>query len=78
MIFVIIFIIIFIVVFITVSVIVIFNIVAITITLVECNNFFFDSRLMFGIFFLLNLVLWSEGSSAAVPFTTLLALLAMW
>ena len=33
---------------------------------------------MFGIFFLLNLVLWAEGSSAAVPFTTLLALLAMW
>ena len=35
-------------------------------------------RLMFGIFFLLNLVLWAEGSSAAVPFTTLVALLAMW
>ena len=35
-------------------------------------------RLMFGIFFLLNLVLWGEGSSAAVPFSTLLALLAMW
>ncbi|XP_058942377.2 transmembrane 9 superfamily member 2-like [Pocillopora verrucosa] len=39
---------------------------------------FFFPGLMFGIFFLLNLVLWSEGSSAAVPFTTLLALLAMW
>ena len=35
-------------------------------------------RLMFGIFFPLNLVLRGEGSSAAVPFTTLLALLAMW
>ncbi|XP_068686162.1 transmembrane 9 superfamily member 2-like [Montipora foliosa] len=39
---------------------------------------FFFPGLMFGIFFLLNLVLWAEGSSAAVPFTTLLALLAMW
>lgn len=26
----------------------------------------------------MNLVLWSKGSSAAVPFTTLLALLALW
>ena len=44
------------------------------------NNFCFYCfhRLMFGIFFLLNLVLWGEGSSAAVPFTTLLALLSMW
>ncbi|XP_031555526.1 transmembrane 9 superfamily member 2-like [Actinia tenebrosa] len=33
---------------------------------------------VFSIFFLLNLVLWVEGSSAAVPFTTLLALLALW
>ncbi|CAH3168813.1 unnamed protein product [Pocillopora meandrina] len=33
--------------------------------------------LIFGIFFLLNCVLWSEGSSAAVPFTTLFTLLAM-
>ena len=40
--------------------------------------FYCYHRLIFGIFFLLNLVLWSEGSSAAVPFTTLLALLAMW
>ncbi|KAK2566569.1 Transmembrane 9 superfamily member 2 [Acropora cervicornis] len=39
---------------------------------------FFFPGLMFGIFFLLNLVLWGEGSSAAVPFTTLLALLSMW
>ncbi|XP_020632629.1 transmembrane 9 superfamily member 2-like isoform X1 [Orbicella faveolata] len=39
---------------------------------------FFFPGLMFGIFFLLNLVLWAEGSSAAVPFTTLLALLTMW
>ncbi|XP_066024730.1 transmembrane 9 superfamily member 2 [Pocillopora verrucosa] len=33
--------------------------------------------LIFGIFFLLNCVLWSEGSSAAVPFITLFTLLAM-
>lgn len=32
----------------------------------------------FGIFFLLNLIMWGEGSSAAVPFTTLIALLALW
>ncbi|CAH3146024.1 unnamed protein product, partial [Pocillopora meandrina] len=37
----------------------------------------FHIRLIFGIFFLLNCVLWSEGSSAAVPFTTLFTLLAM-
>ena len=37
----------------------------------------FDS-LMFGLFFLLNLVLWAEGSSAAVPFGTLVAVLALW
>jgi len=34
--------------------------------------------IVFGIFFLLNLILWSKGSSAAVPFTTLLAILALW
>jgi len=33
---------------------------------------------IFGIFFVLNIVLWVMGSSAAVPFTTLLALLALW
>lgn len=26
----------------------------------------------------MNLVLWSKGSSAAVPFTTLIALLGLW
>jgi transmembrane 9 superfamily protein 2/4 len=26
----------------------------------------------------MNLILWSKGSSAAVPFTTLIALLALW
>ncbi|XP_064614807.1 LOW QUALITY PROTEIN: transmembrane 9 superfamily member 2-like [Liolophura sinensis] len=33
---------------------------------------------IFGIFFLLNLILWIKQSSAAIPFTTLLALLALW
>ncbi|XP_055342343.1 transmembrane 9 superfamily member 2-like [Paramacrobiotus metropolitanus] len=33
---------------------------------------------VFGIFFVLNIVLLAEGSSAAVPFTTLLALLGLW
>ena len=35
-------------------------------------------RIMFGIFFFLDLLLWGEQSSAAVPFTTLLALLFLW
>lgn len=34
--------------------------------------------IVFCLFFIMNLVLWSKGSSAAVPFTTLLALLALW
>ncbi|OQV14313.1 Transmembrane 9 superfamily member 2 [Hypsibius exemplaris] len=34
--------------------------------------------IVFAIFFVLNLVLWGKGSSAAVPFTTLLALLGLW
>lgn len=33
---------------------------------------------VFGIFFILNLVFWAMNSSATVPFTTLLALLALW
>lgn len=33
---------------------------------------------VFGVFFLLNLVLWTQGSSAAIPFSTLIALLALW
>ena len=36
------------------------------------------SGVIFGVFFLLNLVLWSKGSSAAIPFSTLIALLALW
>ena len=35
-------------------------------------------RIVFGIFFILNVVLWSKGSSACISFTTLLALLALW
>lgn len=33
---------------------------------------------IFGIFFVLNFVLFVNGSSAAIPFTTFLALLALW
>ncbi|PNF25990.1 Transmembrane 9 superfamily member 2 [Cryptotermes secundus] len=33
---------------------------------------------VFCLFFVMNLILWSKGSSAAVPFTTLIALLALW
>ena len=38
----------------------------------------FIHSLVFGIFFLLNLVLWAKQSSGAIPFTTLIALLALW
>jgi len=34
--------------------------------------------IIFGICFLLNLFVWHQGSSRAVPFTTMLALLCMW
>jgi len=34
--------------------------------------------IVFGHFFLMNLVLWYEDSSAAIPFLTLVALLALW
>ena len=34
--------------------------------------------LIFGVFFLLNLFVWANGSSGAVPFTTMLALLLIW
>ncbi|XP_037960116.1 transmembrane 9 superfamily member 2 [Teleopsis dalmanni] len=34
--------------------------------------------IVFCMFFVLNLVLWGEGSSGAVPFSTLIALLALW
>ena len=38
----------------------------------------FSNRIIFAIFFVLNLVLWAEKSSAAIPFGTLVALLALW
>lgn len=34
--------------------------------------------IVFVVFFVLNLFLWGAGSSAAIPFTTLLALLCLW
>lgn len=34
--------------------------------------------IVFCLFFVMNLVLWGEGSSGAVPFSTLVALLALW
>ncbi|XP_064120966.1 transmembrane 9 superfamily member 2-like isoform X2 [Macrobrachium nipponense] len=34
--------------------------------------------IVFALFFVMNLILWYKGSSAAIPFTTLLALLALW
>ncbi|UYV80929.1 TM9SF2 [Cordylochernes scorpioides] len=33
---------------------------------------------VFSFFFVMNLLFWAKGSSASVPFTTLLALLALW
>ena len=38
----------------------------------------FVPGLVFGTFFLLNLFLWGRGSSGAVPFTTMLALVGIW
>lgn len=34
--------------------------------------------MVFSLFFIMNLVLWGKGSSAAIPFSTLVALLALW
>ncbi|CAK8698663.1 unnamed protein product [Clavelina lepadiformis] len=39
---------------------------------------FLVSGFVFLIFFLMNLILWVEGSSAAIPFSTLVAILALW
>lgn len=39
---------------------------------------FFLRRVVFSLFFVMNLVLWGESSSGAVPFSTLIALLALW
>uniref|UniRef100_T1IN69 Transmembrane 9 superfamily member n=1 Tax=Strigamia maritima TaxID=126957 RepID=T1IN69_STRMM len=38
----------------------------------------FCPGVVFVLFFTMNLLLWGMGSSAAIPFTTLLALLALW
>ncbi|EHY53706.1 Transmembrane 9 super member 2 [Exophiala dermatitidis] len=38
----------------------------------------FVPGIVFGAFFLLNLFVWAKGSSGAVPFTTMLALIAIW
>lgn len=35
-------------------------------------------RIVFSLFFILNLIFWANRSSAAVPFSTLVALLALW
>lgn len=35
-------------------------------------------RVVFADFFVMNLILWGEGSSAAMPFGTLVAILALW
>ena len=42
---------------------------------VSCSSSF---RIVFADFFIMNLILWVKGSSAAIPFGTLLAILAMW
>uniref|UniRef100_A0AC35UBU4 Transmembrane 9 superfamily member n=1 Tax=Rhabditophanes sp. KR3021 TaxID=114890 RepID=A0AC35UBU4_9BILA len=39
---------------------------------------FFIPGILFSIFFVTNLMLWAKGSSAAVPFGTLIALLSLW
>lgn len=49
-----------------------------------CHSFImlgFNALLLsvvFADFFLMNLILWGEGSSAAMPFGTLVAILALW
>uniref|UniRef100_A0A8C4N3W7 Transmembrane 9 superfamily member n=1 Tax=Eptatretus burgeri TaxID=7764 RepID=A0A8C4N3W7_EPTBU len=39
---------------------------------------FLCQSLVFSDFFIMNLILWGEGSSAAIPFSTLVAILALW
>lgn len=38
----------------------------------------FSPGIVFGLFFVMNIVLWDEESSGAVPFSTLVAILALW
>lgn len=45
-------------------------------TLVHCLPSLLS--IVFADFFLMNLILWGEGSSAAMPFGTLVAILALW
>uniref|UniRef100_A0A8C1MB95 Transmembrane 9 superfamily member n=1 Tax=Cyprinus carpio TaxID=7962 RepID=A0A8C1MB95_CYPCA len=42
------------------------------------SNMLCFCRIVFVDFFLMNLILWVEGSSAAIPFGTLVAILALW
>lgn len=42
------------------------------------NTFTYFFRVVFADFFVMNLILWGEGSSAAMPFGTLVAILALW
>ncbi|KAA8497225.1 Transmembrane 9 superfamily member 7 [Porphyridium purpureum] len=46
--------------------------------LVSMGSAFFFPGIVFGVFFVLNLLLWASGSSGAVPFPTLILLLFMW
>jgi transmembrane 9 superfamily protein 2/4 len=39
---------------------------------------FLVSGFIFAIFFAMNMILWNKGSSAAIPFTTLIAVLCLW
>jgi transmembrane 9 superfamily protein 2/4 len=39
---------------------------------------FMVSGFIFGIFFFMNMILWNRGSSAAIPFTTLIAIVCLW
>lgn len=44
------------------------------VTLFDVLNYSF----VFSLFFVMNLILWANRSSAAIPFSTLVALLALW
>merc|ERR1719217_1055587 len=39
---------------------------------------FFYPGILFAVFFVLNLLIWEQKSSGAVPFTTMFALLVLW
>ena len=38
----------------------------------------FVSSIVFAVFFILNIILWIMGSSGAIPFLTLVAVLSLW